>query len=332
MYSPSGNTWATLAPLSAGIYGLSATSGPCHGNLIAQCVYAIGGEDSGFTPLAKVAVYGLSNTKNDQTISFSALPPKTYDVQPFTVSAAATSGLAVTFLSSGACTSGGTNGATVTINGAGTCTVTAHQAGNTIYNAAPAVPQSFSVAKADQTITFAPLAAKTYGAQPFTVSAAASSGLAVNFTASGSCTSGGASGATITMTSGGICTVTAHQPGDANYNPAGSSAHSFTVQPEKVNLRYTGPTAVRKGHKLTVSARLSTSASKPVVGVTVAFTLGKKPQVVESCRSLTSTLGVVHCVIPKMAGAVGSRSLTAAFSGTSSYRPATTTTSMKVTA
>jgi hypothetical protein len=52
------------------------------------------------------------------------------------VSAAATSGLPVTFTVSGVCTNSGTHGATVTPTGAtGICTVTAHQAGRN-YNGA----------------------------------------------------------------------------------------------------------------------------------------------------------------------------------------------------
>ena len=44
----------------------------------------------------------------------------------------------------------------------------------------------------NQTITFGPLAGKSYGDPDFSVSAAASSGLAVSFNASGNCTFSGA--------------------------------------------------------------------------------------------------------------------------------------------
>jgi hypothetical protein len=55
------------------------------------------------------------------------------------------SGNAVTFTATGACTSGGTNGATISYTGLGLCTVTAHQLGNTNYNAAPDVGRSFTI-------------------------------------------------------------------------------------------------------------------------------------------------------------------------------------------
>ena len=53
--------------------------------------------------------------------------------------------------SAGVCT---VSGSTVTLVGVGTCTVNANQAGNGSYLAAPQVQQSFTVARAPQTITF----------------------------------------------------------------------------------------------------------------------------------------------------------------------------------
>ncbi|MBI3970524.1 MAG: pilus assembly protein [Chloroflexi bacterium] len=85
---------------------------------------------------------------------------------------------------------------------------------------------TLAIAKADQTIGFGPLASKTYGDPPFDVSATASSGLPLSFSASGDCT---ISGTTVTLTGAGSCTVTASQPGDANYNAAPDVAQSFTI-------------------------------------------------------------------------------------------------------
>ena len=55
----------------------------------------------------------------------------------------------------------------------------------------------------NQTITFGPLANKTYGDPDFTVSWTASSGLAVSFAASENCTVSGA----VHLTGPGSCTV-----------------------------------------------------------------------------------------------------------------------------
>jgi MBG domain (YGX type) len=88
----------------------------------------------------------------DQTITFDPLPNRTYGDADFTVSAAASSGLAVSFSSTttAVCTVSGT---TVTLVAAGTCTIAADQAGDASYNPAPQVTQSFEVAKAELTIT-----------------------------------------------------------------------------------------------------------------------------------------------------------------------------------
>ncbi len=129
------------------------------------------------------------------------------------------------------------------LTGAGACTVTASQAGNASYSAAPPVSQTFSIAKASQTISFAPLTSKTYGDTDFTVSATASSGLAVSFAASGSCT---VSTASVHLTGAGSCTLTASQAGNANYNAALSVSQTFSIAPLKPPTRCTVPKVVGK--------------------------------------------------------------------------------------
>ncbi len=68
------------------------------------------------------------------------------------------------------------------------------------------------------TITFDPLAPKTYGDPDFTVSATASTGLTVSFSASGNCT---VSGTIVHITGAGSCTITASQSGDVR-QPGGT--------------------------------------------------------------------------------------------------------------
>ncbi|HEX8189231.1 MAG TPA: aryl-sulfate sulfotransferase, partial [Pyrinomonadaceae bacterium] len=103
---------------------------------------------------------------------------------------------------------------------AGDYTASASFAGDTNYNGS-SDSKNFQIAKAGQTITFNALANKTYGDADFTLSATASSGLAVSFSlpAGGQCT---LSGGTVHITGAGSCTVTAAQAGDANYAAAAS--------------------------------------------------------------------------------------------------------------
>src|SRR5438128_9574212 len=147
------------------------------------------------------------------------------------------------------------------ITGAGSCTITASQAGNANYNAAPDVPQSFNIAKANQTITFNALANKTFGDADFNVSATASSGLPVSFTATGNCSS---AGNTVHLTGAGSCTITGSQPGNANYNAAPNVPQTFTIA--KANtitalLSSVNPSSF--GQSVTFTATVTSGAGTP---------------------------------------------------------------------
>jgi RHS repeat-associated protein len=198
-----------------------------------------------------------------QTITFGALAGQTYGVAPFTIGATASSGLPVSFasLTTAVCT---VSGNTVTIVAAGTCTIQASQAGNATYAAAPNVNQSFSVAKAAQTITFNALGGKTYGDPPFAVSATASSGLAVSFasTTSTICT---VSGTTVTIVAAGTCSIKATQAGNANYLAATAVTQSFTVAKKAQTITFGALAGERMDQSpITVSATASS-------GLAVAF-------------------------------------------------------------
>jgi MBG domain-containing protein/trehalose utilization protein/thrombospondin type 3 repeat protein len=91
-----------------------------------------------------------SDLKQAQTIAFNLLSDRTILEPAFTVSATASSDLAVTFLASGTCT---IDGSTVTLVSLGTCTIIAQQVGDERYTAAPTVEQSFNIIKAPATLT-----------------------------------------------------------------------------------------------------------------------------------------------------------------------------------
>jgi hypothetical protein len=82
-----------------------------------------------------------------QTISFAPLTTQVLGEQPFTLSASASSGLAVTLMSTapGVCQ---LSGSTVSLLGLGTCGIQASQSGNGTYAAAKSVSQSFLVVSA----------------------------------------------------------------------------------------------------------------------------------------------------------------------------------------
>jgi hypothetical protein len=187
--------------------------------------------DAIFSPASPVA-QSFAVTKSSQVITFATLGDRAVLQSPFALNAGASSGLAVTFSTptSSVCTTGGVNGASVALVATGVCTIAADQAGNAVYSAAPTVFQSFTVTKADQSITF-PAPANVPVGPPVTVSATASSGLDVTFstTTPAVCAPGGAAGATITLLAAGACTVRADQAGDDTYNAAAPVLRTFGV-------------------------------------------------------------------------------------------------------
>jgi hypothetical protein len=158
-----------------------------------------------------------------QTITFAPIANQRYGNQPLTLNASASSGLPVSFATSGPCS---LNGTLLTLTGVGTCSVTASQPGNHSFAPAPPVQRSFTIAKGLQTITFAPLPNRHYTDTPFTISASASSGLSVSFSASGVCT---VSGTSVQVLRAGQCSITATQAGNDLYEAAPPITRTFTA-------------------------------------------------------------------------------------------------------
>jgi hypothetical protein len=82
---------------------------------------------------------------DSQSIMFNPLPDVPRYLMPITVTATASSGLTVTFTTSGFCFTSGTSGATINATAVGNCTVIAHQNGNAAVAAAPDVPRTFKI-------------------------------------------------------------------------------------------------------------------------------------------------------------------------------------------
>jgi len=224
---------------------------------------------------------------NSQTIAFGTLAGKTYGSAPFTVSATASSGLAITFtsLTTSVCT---VSTSTVTLLAAGTCTIRAAQAGNASFAAAPSVNQSFVVAKSTQAITFAALAGRTYGTAPFVVTATATSGLAISFSSTtvAVCT---VSGTSVTIVAAGTCSVQAAQAGNLYTAAAPVVQQTITVNPSVAVI-----TAPTKGSTLTGNSAMFTWTKQ--TGATsyqiwVGTTAGAKDITTVGSNGLSATAG-----------------------------------------
>jgi hypothetical protein len=205
------------------------------------------------------------NAKQSQTITFAALPAKTFGDAAFTLSASASSQLAVSYASSNTAVAT-VSGNTITIVGAGTTTITASQAGNDAFAAASNVTQTLIVNKAGQTITFAALPAKILGSAAFSITATGgASGLPVTFASSNSSVAT-ISGSTVTIVAAGTTNITASQAGTANYNAAADVVQPLTVT-AKQNQTITFAALADKTLGETAFALTATASS----GLAVAF-------------------------------------------------------------
>jgi hypothetical protein len=253
--------------------------------------------------LDDVQIFGTAGV--NQTIIFAALTNQTVLTPPFSIAAAATSGLTVAFASGtpSVCT---VSGNTVTPIAPGTCTITASQAGNGIYNPAPAASQSFAVTLAPQTILFPMPGSVTLGAAPFPFTASASSGLPVSYASNTTsiCT---ISGNTATLIAAGTCSITASQSGNSVYSPATPVTQTFTVNKSAQSIAFGAPATQALGGG---SFQISATATS---GLPVGFTSGTTPVCTVSGINVTPVTA-------------GTCSITASQPGNANYNAATSIT------
>ncbi len=174
----------------------------------------------------------LTVTLANQTITITtSAPGNLVNGDSFTVAATASSGLAVTYTSTGVCTNVDD---TFTINSpTGTCVVHYNQAGNANFSPAPERTESVAAVANSQTITVitsAPTFA-TMGAS-YDVEATASSGLTVSITISGVCSAVDHGDGTATIrvvSSNGTCIVHYNQAGNASYAAAPQINENITI-------------------------------------------------------------------------------------------------------
>ena len=169
----------------------------------------------------------------------------------YQVGVSATSGLppqvSIDASASGVCAITGSAGNvwTVALQGVGPCVIDASQAGDANWLAATPIQQSFAVGQADQSISFtstAPVAAQV-GGPAYTVTATATSSLAVSFSidasAAGICA---ISGSSVTFQAVGNCVIDANQAGNALY-AAAPQVQQAQAQPPQQPAQYSAPAA-----------------------------------------------------------------------------------------
>ena len=203
--------------------------------------------------------------KANQTITFGTLPSKPFTDPDFALTATASSGLAVTYVSSDPTVATVTTGGTVHLVKTGTTTFTASQAGNANYNAASDGTSTLVVLAAGQTITFGTLPAKTYGAVDFALGATASSTLPVSYVSSNTAVATVSSN-TVTIVGAGTTTITASQAGNGNFAAATDVTQTLTVNKAAATVTLGNLSATYDG-----TPKAATATTVPA-GLTVSVT------------------------------------------------------------
>ena len=280
-----GSTYTVTATATSGLpvtFSLDATSTGCSiaGNVVSftavgTCkIDANQGGNANYTA-APQAQQSFAVAKGDQTITFTSTAPSNAQVNgsTYNVTATASSGLAVTLTIDATATSiCSISGSTVSFNAGGTCVIDANQSGNGNYNAATQAQQSFFVAKLDQTITFtstAPAGAKVGGSN-YTVTATASSGLAVTFSAGS--TACNVAGSTVSFVHAATCTVNADQAGNAQYNAAPQAQQSFAVAKGDQTISFSTTAPTFGSASASASPHTYAAAATATSGLAVIFT------------------------------------------------------------
>jgi hypothetical protein len=252
----------------------------------------------------------LTVNKQNQTINFGPLSNVTYGVAPFAISATDSASLQVTFTStttpvctaSGGTLSGNTTTATVTILAAGTCSITASQAGNSSYNAASNVSQSFTVNPATLTIT-AKSTSKNYGqtvtfaGTEFTTSGLVSPDTVTSVTLT---SAGAAATATVGSSPYNIAPSAAVGTGLGNYNTNyvnGSlavTATALTITAKSTSKTY-GQTVTFAGTEFTISGLVNsdsvTSVTLTSAGAAATAAVGSSPYNIVPSAAVGTALG-----------------------------------------
>jgi sugar lactone lactonase YvrE len=202
-----------------------------------------------------------------QSISFAAIPTEAVN-STVALSATATSGLPVSFASitTSVCT---VSGDTASLIGGGTCKITASQAGNSVYLAAPSVGHEFSVTFETQTITFPAISSGQVAATSIALTATASSGLPVTFTSTtpAVCT---VSGSTASLLEYGDCTIEASQAGNADYAAAPTVTQTFLVHHATQSISFAAIPTQAVNSTVTLSATATSGLPVSFASITTS--------------------------------------------------------------
>ncbi len=261
-----------------------------------------------------------------QTITFPQPADTALGAGPVALTATASSTLTVSYTSNSTAICM-VSGASVTLLTVGLCSITANQAGDASYGAAPSVTRTFNVTQLTQTITFPQPADTALNAGPVSLTATASSTLTVSYT-SNSTAICMVSGASVTLVTVGLCSITANQAGDASYAAAPSVTRTFNVLANPTITANAGATpqsaTINTAFANALAVTVKDAGNNPVPGMNITFTApGAGASGVFSNSTATITIatnasGVASAPFTANATAGGPYSVTAAATGLTS--------------
>ncbi len=227
-------------------------------------IYAFEKSSGGVVTYAATSkTVNMTVTQATQDITFAALDDRQIDAGGFDLTATSSSDyLPVSFasLTTGTCT---VSGSTVSLVSTGECQIEASQAGDSNFEAASSVTQSFDITRPENIITFDAITDdKTTLTEPFALSASATSGLPVSFSTSSDACS--VSESTVTVLGLGACVIDANEGGDALYKPAAPVQRSFTIVLPPNNISVPRLNAKRIGDA-PFGIEVSGSSTAPVI-------------------------------------------------------------------
>lgn len=190
------------------------------------------------------------------------------------------------------------------------CTILANQEGSTDYDAATEISVMLNISKANQTLTFLPLSDASINDHSRLISASASSGLPVSFSATPAsvCAMDVTNKELVNFATPGVCKITASQAGNSNFNGASSISQDLLILAPASSIAVSStanPVKIRKS--VTFSATVSGNAPTGSVSFIV------DGAVLATCNAVPLVNGVATCSTTKLKA--GTRSIVASYSG-----------------
>ncbi|MDV7999850.1 hypothetical protein [Rhodococcus sp. IEGM 1408] len=214
--------FGATGPCTLGADGVVTLTGP------GQCVVTADQAGSDDYAAAPRQTQVLTVGQLAQEVSFTSNPPSTPAVGDTYAPTAAggPSGAPVTFAATGPCALAE---GVITFTGTGKCVVTADQAGDDVYSAAPQETQTVAVGQAGQVVSFtsSPPSAPVVGDTYTPAANGGPSGEPVVVGATGQCEA--SDQGVVTFTGFGECVVTIDQAGSGEYAAAPQQSQTITV-------------------------------------------------------------------------------------------------------